>query len=96
MEYQFIKQIAALPFIDSIWLFGSRARGDNASKADIDLAIICPNADLYQWQQVLDIVENADTLLVIDCIRFDELALNDPFRANILRDKKVIYEQKSQ
>lgn len=44
LDYQFIEKLTTLPFIDEIWLFGSRARKDNHRRSDIDLAIICPNA----------------------------------------------------
>jgi nucleotidyltransferase substrate binding protein (TIGR01987 family) len=39
----------------------------------------------------LEITENPDTLLKIDCIRFDKLDKNDIFRENILKFKKVLY-----
>jgi predicted nucleotidyltransferase len=43
-NFQFIDKIKKLPFVEAIWLFGSRARGDSRSTSDIDLAIVCPNA----------------------------------------------------
>ena len=92
--YQFIQDLKALPFIQEIWLFGSRSRGDATERSDIDLAIICPTATQDQWYQVLEIQNNADTLLKIDCVRFDQLDMHDPLRANILRDKKVIYKKR--
>jgi predicted nucleotidyltransferase len=91
--YKFIENLKQLPFVDGVWLFGSRARGDNTDRSDIDLAIVCPNATSYDWSKVLGVIDNADTLLKIDCIRFDELAENDPLRDNILRFKKIIYER---
>ncbi len=66
-----IEKLKSLPFIDEIWLFGSRARGDNLERSDIDLAILCSSASDSDWLKVNDIIENADTLLKIDCIRFD-------------------------
>ncbi|WP_410526187.1 nucleotidyltransferase domain-containing protein [Rickettsia endosymbiont of Urophora cardui] len=42
-SYLFMEKLESLPFIEEIWLFGSRARGDNNERSDIDLAIICPN-----------------------------------------------------
>jgi uncharacterized protein len=94
MTYAFIDQLQALPFVEAIYLYGSRARGDHRPKSDIDLAIVCPTADIKQWQEVLDIIDDADTLLEIDCLRFDELAADDRLRQNIERDKKVIYERR--
>jgi predicted nucleotidyltransferase len=28
LDYKFIEKLKSLPFIEEIWLFGSRARGD--------------------------------------------------------------------
>lgn len=39
----------AFDFIDEICLFGSRARGDNKERSDIDLAIVCPRASDTDW-----------------------------------------------
>ena len=36
-----LKKIKNLNFVKEVWLFGSRARGDNEDKSDIDLAIVC-------------------------------------------------------
>jgi predicted nucleotidyltransferase len=92
-DYQFIKALKSLPWVDALWLFGSRARGDNQERADIDLAIVCKEASDSDWLQVLEIIEKADTLLKIDCVRFDQLSLESQLRQNILHDKKVLYEK---
>ncbi len=38
-KYEFIGKIKSLPFVKELWLYGSRARGDNKDKSDIDLAV---------------------------------------------------------
>lgn len=43
LDYQFLEKLKNLTFIQEIWLFGSRARGDHRHKSDIDLAILCNN-----------------------------------------------------
>jgi predicted nucleotidyltransferase len=43
-EYRFLERLAALPFVQAVWLFGSRARGTARERSDIDLAILCPGA----------------------------------------------------
>ena len=90
-SYRFIRQLTELDFIEQIWLFGSRARGDNQERSDIDLAIVCPNATKEDWHKVTYIINQADTLLNIDCVKFDEHILTTEFVKNILKDKKVIY-----
>ncbi len=90
-KYEFFNKLKCLQFIEKIILFGSRARQDNAPRADIDLAILCPQATRQEWQQILDIIEDADTLLKIDCIRLDEIDANSPFMTNINKDGVIIY-----
>lgn len=94
LNYQFIKELQKLSFIEEIWLFGSRARMDNQRKSDIDLAIICPNSTHNDWIKVTDIIDDADTLLKVDCIKFDKNLISDKLYNNILKDKKVIYVKK--
>lgn len=92
-DYHFIQQIAKLPFVDAIYLFGSRARGDHRERSDIDLAILCPKATEIDWQTIVNIVDDADTLLPIDCIRLDHEQLSSPLRIQIEKDKKLVYER---
>lgn len=92
-DYQFLQQLSALPFIKAIYLFGSRARGDARERSDIDLALVCPDAIDEEWLQVLAIVEQADTLLTIDCVRFDAEPATSTLRAAIEQDKQVLYER---
>lgn len=94
LNYKFIEKLKKLPFIDEIWLFGSRARGDHRQKSDIDLAIVCPHSTDTDWIRVMEIIEDADTLLKIDCIQFDQNALSKDLYTNILKDKKVLYVKK--
>jgi len=91
-QYRFWYKLCALPFVESLYLFGSRARGDSRSKSDIDIAVNCPDATLQEWQQILDIIEDADTLLGIDVVRYD--SLNDSvFKSKIDESKVLIYER---
>jgi len=88
-KYKFIDKIKALPFVKEVWIFGSRARGDSQERSDIDIAVLCKEyASDADWRKVQDIAEDADTLLMIDLVRFDKLK-DDKFRDRILRDKKV-------
>lgn len=90
-QYKFIDSLKELPFIKAIYLFGSRARGDHTKKSDIDLAIDCPNASAQDWDQIMDIVENADTLLKIDVVELK--TANEELKQNITQEGIKIYEQ---
>jgi len=92
-RYTFIERIAALPFVERIMLYGSRARGDARERSDIDLAIAAPNADAREWQAVIDIIEDADTLLGIDCVRLDTLPAGDSLLTNINAGGIVLYRK---
>jgi nucleotidyltransferase substrate binding protein (TIGR01987 family) len=90
-KYRFFNILVKLSFIDQIWLYGSRARKDNSERSDIDLAIVCPKANDSNWLQVREILENADTLLKIDCIRFDLLSENNPLRQAIIKQGECLF-----
>lgn len=91
-RYRFFGKLAAYPFVTRLVLFGSRARGTGAERSDIDIAVECATASAGDWQALLDVAEEADTLNTIDLIRFDQLAASDPLRESIARDGVVLYE----
>ena len=92
-HYGFLDRLAALPFVEALILYGSRARGDHRERSDIDLAVLAPRASAADWRRVLDLVEEADTLLGIDCVRLDALPADDPLRAGIAREGRTIYRR---
>lgn len=83
-KYKFIDQIKDLSFVEKVLLFGSRARNTQQSRSDIDLAIICPKATKDQWREVLNIVDQADTLLKIDCLQLHKA--DEELKQRILKD----------
>ncbi len=52
-------RLACLPDVQRALVFGSRGRGYNAPRADIDLAVSCPGVDERRWAEI-----EADTLVV--------------------------------
>jgi len=90
--YQFLELLKQLPFVESIYLYGSRARGDNRPRSDIDLAIGAPQASWRDWLKVEDIIENADTLLEIDCIHLEQVK-DQQFLKNIMKDKLTLFKR---
>lgn len=91
--YRFVERIARLPFVDAVILYGSRARGDARERSDIDIAVSAPDADTAQWQRVVDIVDDADTLLGIDCVRLDALPADDGLRRSIETEGVALYDR---
>jgi uncharacterized protein len=94
LPYRFIDRLKALSFVEAIFLYGSRARGDHSPRSDIDLAILCPSASRKDWLKVLEIIEESDTLLQIDCVRLDELKDGDHLRGRILRQGRKLYQER--
>ena len=45
------RRLALHPAVERVWLFGSRARGDNFPRSDIDLAIEAPGIDRDDWAE---------------------------------------------
>ena len=45
-EILIARRLSAFPEVERIILFGSRARGEASERADIDLAVECPAADI--------------------------------------------------
>jgi uncharacterized protein len=93
-EYNFYKKLTSLPYVEEIWLFGSRARGDQRDRSDIDLAIYCPLATQHDWLTVANIIDTADTLLHIDCLRLDQLDTSSPIKASITQQGIQLYGQR--
>lgn len=94
-HYRFLQELAALPFVDALWLFGSRARGDFQARSDIDVAVAAPQASAGDWLRILDTLDEADTLLSVDCVRLDALAAQDPLRQRIEQDGELLYRRAS-
>ncbi len=92
-NYQFFKRLIDTRCIEQIILFGSRARCDDHDRADIDLAIYCPQATDADWLAVLDIIDEADTLLNIDCIRLDALHDASNLKHEIMQQGVKLYDR---
>ena len=95
-HYDFFKKLTALPFVQAIYLYGSRARGDNFARSDIDLAVDCTGASTEEWHEITRLVdqENIDTLLTIDVKRYDTLPQNR-FKVRLDNDKQILYQKVS-
>jgi predicted nucleotidyltransferase len=92
-DYRFFHEITALPFVDAVYLFGSRARGEADDWSDIDLAIACPNATAQQWQDLRAMLARVEEILVpVHVTRYDG-AYDGPLRAHINTHMQVLFER---
>ena len=83
---------AAHPEVTKVIVFGSRARGDAEERSDIDLAIVAPAATPRQWLDIVFALEEMDTLLSIDVVRWAEAS--PALKARIAAEGKVLYERR--
>ena len=78
--------------IEKVILFGSRARGDADERSDIDIAILCPNANERDWFAITDALDNLHTLLEVQPARYNQAS--GEFRQRIEQEGIVIYESR--
>ena len=74
--------------IKKIILFGSRARGINTERSDIDIAVYGGAFDQFYWE----VKENIHSLLMFDIIQADA-AISDELKQEIEKDGVTIYEK---
>ena len=74
--------------VKKVMLFGSRARGDNYERSDIDLAV--SGGDVLRFSFCVD--EEIPTLLSFDIVNLDE-GVSDELREEISRDGICIYDE---
>ena len=74
--------------VTKIILFGSRARGTNTERSDIDIAVYGGDFEHFYW----DVKENVPSLLMFDVVRAD-VKISDELKQEIERDGITIYEK---
>ena len=73
--------------ISKIILFGSRARGTNTERSDIDIAVYGGDFDGFYW----DIKEKTHSLLLFDIVQADS-PISAELKEEIAKDGVMIYE----
>lgn len=68
-------------------LFGSRARGTNQERSDVDLAVSGGDFDGFYWA----VMEQMPSLLSFDVVDLEEAS--EALREEIRRDGVVLYEK---
>ena len=74
-----------------VWLFGSRARGDNHEKSDYDIAILAPMLSEKDKLGFLEDLENIETFHKIDVVFVRES--NKELNENIERDGILLMDK---
>jgi len=88
-----IKELAQKYAIEKIILFGSRARGDNSEKSDIDIAVY-PMPEFQNIGRFTSDIDELNTLLKVDMV-FINKDTEAKLIHNISKEGVVIYERPS-
>lgn len=75
-----------------ISLFGSRAKGTNGERSDIDIAVSGID-DVVRFSDFRDEVENIRTLLMFDIVNLESDMVDGSIREDILKNGVVLYEK---
>lgn len=88
---ELLNRWAKYPEIDFILIFGSRALGDADERSDVDISISAPLISLTKWLEIKKMAEEANTLLWISVINFE----NSPpeLRKRNLKEGVIVYER---
>jgi predicted nucleotidyltransferase len=78
--------------IKQIFLFGSRARKDNANPfSDIDIGIVAENKlNFYQLARLNEVMDKLDTLYTIEVVDFTNR--KDDFSKEAMETREVLHE----
>ena len=83
-----LSSFAKASSVIKIILFGSRARGTNTERSDIDIAVYGGDFDDFYW----NVKEKIHSLLMFDIVQADG-AISDELKQEIEKDGVVIYEK---
>lgn len=76
--------------IEKVILFGSRARGDNSEKSDVDLAVYC-NENISEF--IEEIEEKVPTLLEFDFSEMNKIE-DEFFIEQVEKEGIILYEKR--
>lgn len=87
---QIVGTVAARHGMIRVYLFGSRARGDNTESSDYDFCILTP--DDYGLFEVGGFYADLRDALGTDIDVVCEESLRNDFSREVLRDRRLLYE----
>ncbi len=88
---RFLRALVVSPLIKRIILFGSRAVGDNDSRADVDIAISAPTFGRMQFARLRVAAYEAQTLYWVSLIHLEETP--ETLRKRIEQQGVTIHER---
>ena len=83
------------PSIQSVRVFGSRARGNARRASDIDLAVFAPEMTDRAWSDFREALEDAPLAYNLDVVRLDTLA-DEKLRSRIATEGKEVFAKNTE
>lgn len=83
-----ISSFAKKHSVSKVILFGSRAKGTNTERSDIDIAVLGGDFDSFYF----DIKENVNSLLSFDIVDLNN-GISDELKQELDKDGIIIYEK---
>lgn len=88
-QYELLEELLVKPLNKmgaKVWIFGSRARGDQKKFSDIDILFESSHEiSLGQLSQLREALEESDLPYKVDIVNVHDLA--DSYRNNVLKDR---------
>lgn len=81
------KVFFATPGLRAVWIFGSRARGDQRPESDIDLAVDLPEPACVTLRGA---IEDLELIYPVQVVNLQSELANE-FRRRIMRDKRLVW-----
>ena len=86
------EHIGRNPSVEKVILFGSRARGDERERSDIDMVVVGPKITDREWLEMWFYAEEeAPSLLFIDLLRYETAPKH--LKDSIDKDGIAVYER---
>ena len=82
--------LARSPGVREVFLFGSRATGEERRASDVDLAIAAPGLGPREWAELCERLECAPLIYELDLVRLDALP-EGALRERIRREGILIH-----
>lgn len=81
---------AKYPEIESVLIFGSRAKDTFKEGSDIDLAVIAPAMDNHQFNQLWGELDELPLVFKMDVLHWNQLS-NEPLKQKIAHEGRQFY-----
>jgi type III restriction enzyme len=77
--------------LESLWVFGSRARGDFRDRSDLDLAVNAPDWSREQFNDFAEHMRQLPMVYPLDIVHWQKVSTPE-FKAQIEKDRQVLWQ----